>query len=252
MSDYNSSLPVRTETNGDVASKIVDATTPSQGLAVESNGNAQVKVHGVDPGSVDRVLKLSELGNVNSDGLYDATNNTIPSSSGLVAFTRAASPALSDQVKKLTAISNSTVHALDVSLHDEAGAAFSDTNPLPVKLSDTEGTIIQDYKDATAIVVNGSDNHDYTVSAGKTLILTKVMGTASGKAKMEVQVESAAGSNSFATKWVKFNSTAEPNMSESFVDALQVATGVRVRVIMTNKDNQDQDLYSTIVGHEIP
>lgn len=38
MSDYNSSLPVRTEANGDVVAKICDGTTNTQILAVDANG----------------------------------------------------------------------------------------------------------------------------------------------------------------------------------------------------------------------
>lgn len=251
MSDFNSSLPVRTEANGDVAAKIVDATTPSQGLAVESNGNAQVKVHGIDPASVDHPLKVSERGYANADGIYDVTNNTIPSKNGLVACTRTASPADTNQTNRITSITNSTVHALDVSLFDEAGAAFSDTNPLPVKISESEGTIIHDFKDAAAVAAGASDNHDYTVTALKTLILTQVVSSASGKAKMQVQIETGVATNVFGTFEVMFNSTASPNMVLSFVDAKQIAAGVRVRLVMTNKDNQADDLYSTIIGHEI-
>jgi hypothetical protein len=44
MSDVNSSLPVRTENAGDVAAKIVDATTPSQGLGVDAGGRITVKL----------------------------------------------------------------------------------------------------------------------------------------------------------------------------------------------------------------
>src|SRR5258708_31625149 len=38
MSDFNSSLPIRTETNGDAAVKIVDGTVVSQALAVDASG----------------------------------------------------------------------------------------------------------------------------------------------------------------------------------------------------------------------
>ena len=44
MSDYNSRLPVRTETDGDVVVKIADATTPSQQLAIDSAGRVVVKL----------------------------------------------------------------------------------------------------------------------------------------------------------------------------------------------------------------
>lgn len=44
MSDYHSSLPVRTETAGDVISKLCDGTTNTQQLAIDSNGRASVNV----------------------------------------------------------------------------------------------------------------------------------------------------------------------------------------------------------------
>jgi hypothetical protein len=44
MADQTSSLPVKTLNNGDVAAKIVDGTTPSQALAVDSTGRIIVKL----------------------------------------------------------------------------------------------------------------------------------------------------------------------------------------------------------------
>lgn len=52
MSDFNSSLPVRTINNGDVAVKVVDATTVSQGLAVDASGRVSTKL---DDGSGNAV-----------------------------------------------------------------------------------------------------------------------------------------------------------------------------------------------------
>ena len=45
MSDFNSSLPVRTENNGDVVVKVSDATTPSQQLAIDASGKVTVKLN---------------------------------------------------------------------------------------------------------------------------------------------------------------------------------------------------------------
>jgi len=42
--DFNSSQPVRTESNGDIAAKIVDGTVPSQALGVDSAGRVTVKL----------------------------------------------------------------------------------------------------------------------------------------------------------------------------------------------------------------
>lgn len=44
MADYDSSLPVRTENNGDVVAKIVDGTLTSQALAIDAAGKVGVKL----------------------------------------------------------------------------------------------------------------------------------------------------------------------------------------------------------------
>lgn len=44
MADFNSSLPIRTENNGDVAAKIVDGTVTSQAMSVDASGRIVVKL----------------------------------------------------------------------------------------------------------------------------------------------------------------------------------------------------------------
>lgn len=131
-----------------------------------------------------------------------------------------------------------------------AGAFVSSSNPLPVTLSDTVGTPINDYKDASAIGSGASDNHDYTVTAAKTLTLTSVSGSASGKAKMLISIETGVATGVFTTRFVHFNSTATPDMYQPLTAPIQVAAGVRVRVVMSNRDLLAEDLYSTISGSE--
>lgn len=249
MADYDSSLPVRTEADADdrLQSKLVDFTTPTQGMTVDAQGNAHVEVHGDNPSGGDEVLRLSELGSASVDGVYHATDNTDPSNVGMVAATRAASPADSDQVKRLTAITNSTVHALDISLHDEDGAAYSDANPLPVYMAPDPGAEVHDYDTQAALAANASDNHDYLVASGS-FELGQVFASASGKLKIEVQ--SSVDGVAFVTVAVGFNSTATPNIDLTFPipRILAGAAGARIRVIRTNRDNQAQDVYSTIVG----
>jgi hypothetical protein len=253
MADYNSSLPVRSEADVDerVQVKIVDTSTPSQQMTVDTDNNAHVEMHGNDPSGTDTVLKTSEDGSMDVDGLYSITLNTEPANIGLIAAQRAASPGDSDQIKRLTAITNSTVHALDISLHDEAGEAYSATNPLHVVMLESEGTEINDYQTSASLAAGASVDLDYTVTALKTLQLTQFHGSASGKAKFEVKTETGVGSGTFNTKFVFFNSTATPNVDISLKDHIQVAAGVKVRVTITNRDNQAQDVYSTISGHEV-
>ncbi len=44
MADFNSSLPVRTQNNGDVVIKVVDGTTNTQYLAIDSSGRTTIKL----------------------------------------------------------------------------------------------------------------------------------------------------------------------------------------------------------------
>lgn len=258
MSDYNSSLPIRSQSDGTdekVVVKIVDGTNGgSNQVSVDTDKNLHVEIHGNDPASVDRVVRTSELGAITPDGFYHATNNSKPGNTALIGHTRAASPADTDQIQRVTAITGSvatTVHALDVSLHDELGNNFSESNPLPVTMVDSEGTEVNDYNTAAAIAAAGTSNHDYTVTAGKTLKFSELWATASGKLKIEVQIETGVATGVFTSKFVGFNSTSDPNILLPINENIAVAAGVRVRVIRTNKDNQAQDVYSTICGHEI-
>lgn len=254
MSDYKSSLPVRTEADLDerLQVKIVDKTSPStQQMIVDSDFNAHVEIHGNDPAGTDRVIKTSEDGSVDVDGVYNASTNTEPANIGLVAHTRALSPSDAEQVKRLTAITSSSVHALDISLHDESGNPYSSSNPLQVVVIESEGDEINDYQTSAAVAAGSAVDLDYTVSALKTLQLTQFHGSASGRAKFELKTETGVGTNTFNTKFVFFNSTAAPNVDISLKDAISVSAGVRVRLTITNRDNQPQDVYSTVSGHEV-
>ena len=132
------------------------------------------------------------------------------------------------------------------------GADVTSLNPVPVVISATgSGTSVNDYKTASAVASNATDNHDYTVTAGKTLLLHQLEASGSGKIKMEAQIETGVATNVFNTKFVQFNSTATPNTSVLLQDPISVAAGVRVRIIMTNDDKGAQDLYSTISGQEV-
>lgn len=255
MSDYNSGLPVRSEADGVDEKVIVKITDGQMGgtnqMTVDSDQNAHVEIHGNDPAGVDRVVRTSELGALTPDGVYSASDNTKPGNSGLIASVRDAAPSDTTQTQRVTAVTNGTKRLLDVSIHDENGAPFSASNPLPVTSVDSEGTEVNNYDTSAAIAAGASDNHDYTVTAATTLKLYQIWASASGKMKIEVQVETGVATDVWTTRFVAFNSTANPNIEIVIRENITVAAGVRVRVIRTNKDNQAQDVYSTISGHEI-
>jgi hypothetical protein len=373
MADVSSSLPIRSQDDVDsrVLVKIQDFASPDGvGNQVAVSGtHLFTRLFGLDPAAAPVAYRLSELGNSNSDGFYSATDNTLPSSNGLIGHTRAATPGAADQVIRTTAASPTgdglvaaNIHALDVSsfmhgyngatwdrilstggalnvnaavdldgvydvgtnpnpdstgsifhsraaapditnqifratggaanadnvtpanvhgldvnsflmgydatganwdraqlfagklgmaLFDEDGAAFSSSNPLPVTWVDSEGTEINVLNTGTAIAGGATSNHDYTVTAATTLKLSRVYASASGKMKIEVSVETGVGTNTFTSRFVQFNSTANPNIDVEINENITVAAGVRVRVARTNLENQAQNLYSTISGHEI-
>jgi len=214
MADQNTALPVRTE--GDTTEKlqvrILDASTDANKLEVNAEGRASVR----------------------TDGDYDAGTNALPASSGMVAHDRNATPTAVHQNKRVTAVTNSTVHALDIALHDETGAAYSATNPLQVEVTPQAMLFVHDK--AVAIAKNATDVHTLT-AAGDTYIY-KIEISASGKLKAEIENNSVMVS-------VGFNSTANPNIVFEFNPPILLADTQDLEITRTNLDSA-QDLYSTV------
>lgn len=249
MSDIKSMLPIRSAQDADqrVQIKIVDSLVPAQQAQVDTDRNLHVKIHGTDAGGSDRIIKSSESGNIVNDGIYHASNNSNPSSQGLVASQRAASPALSDMLKRITAISNGTVHAMDISLHDENGAAYSYSNPLNVVVAESSGTELQDYfEDVSDVAVGGTHVHTYTVPSLKTLKLDQILSAGSGRAK--ILIETSQDGTTFTKLATRFNSTANPNCDTTLSRIVSIPAAGKVRVTMTNLDESAFTMYSTIIG----
>ena len=255
MADQDTSLPIRSEADGNderVQVKIVDATNPdTQQATVDTDDNLHVEIHGNDPAGTDVVARLSQEGAVNGDGEYDVTNNTKPSSQGLIAHDRGASIDETSQNQRPTAVSGDEDKiALDIALNTSDGNSVSEDNPVWVAFSENPGDEIVDYNTAASIAKGATSNHDYTVSASRTLLTSQIWASASGKMKIEVQLETAAASGVFNTIFVGFNSTANPNIEIPGLNIPKQVTGAILRIIRTNLDNQSQDLYSTITGIE--
>lgn len=258
MADYNSGLPIRSEADGldeRLHSKLVDFADPG---GVDKQVEVSEKLlhnrnFGQDPAGVKVQQRLSQLGETAVDGTYDGTNNTNPANIGLVTQERNAASSDVRQTMKPTSIRgtvDTTKVALDIALNDENGNAYTDKNPLPVTIEESEGVEICNYQTSSAVAKDASVNHDYTVTALKVLLLSNIWTSASGKMKIVVAVETGVGTGVFTPKKVGFNSTANPNVPMPFDKTLTVAAGVRVRVTLTNLDNQAQDLYSTVEGIE--
>lgn len=322
MSDFDSSLPVRTSQPGDVASKIVDALVPSQGMTVNPDGsiNTVVTATDLDIRDLSHLQDSIKVGDgtdflaINADGSMNVTDNggslTVDSvdldirdlvfatdkvdvSGSVVALdapTLAALESITVQngpgaaavniqdggnsitvdatdldVRDLSHLQDSVKvgdgtdflaieadGAIAVNIRDAAGVAFGAMNPLPVAITlDNTGDEINDFLENANVAAAATATHSYTVTAGKTLILTQVEASASGKMRMELQVETGAGTGIFNTKFVQFNSTAEPNTTLKLAAPIKVVAGAIVKVLVQNRDLLPQSIYSTLSGQEV-
>jgi hypothetical protein len=264
MSDKDTSLPIRSEDDADerVLTKIQDGDDPAGvGKTAEvSEKKLHTRVHGKDSDDADQEILLSQEGHVQSNGDYDAALNKRPSSQATILHDRkntAELPAEEDQNKRPTAVAydngvDETVVAADVAIRDHNGVPWTEENPLPTYQAEKPSDEVEDFHDSGDIDNVTPSTHEYIVSVGKTLKNLKVFGSASGKAKWELKVETAVGSATFVTVAIGFNSTAQPNLVVPLEYKKTIAAGVKVQVVKTNRDkNDDFSVYSQVTGDEI-
>lgn len=258
MSDIDSSLPVRSEADGAdarVQVKVVDYSSPgvSSNQMEVSENLAHIRNFGQDPADAKKQLRLSEKGETAIDGTYDGSDNTNPSNIGIVAQERDETSDDARQTMKPTAkrgtVASDTV-SLDVSLHDEDGEPYSSSNPMPVSIEESEGTEVQIPNTSGSVAAAASVNHDYTVTSLKTFVGDSIWASGSGKIKVELKVETGVSTGTFTTLKVGFNSTSNPNVEMPLRKIMKVAAGIKIRITITNRDLNAQDVYSTIEGVE--
>lgn len=359
MSDYQSSLPVRTQNAGDIVAKIVDGTITSQALAIDATGRIIVKlddaagngitsqVNGaqraldvgidvagvqIDPRQIRALTSADVVSAVQSTAaathaspwwvrLTDGTNDSsllatgelkvsvtqlltenhaygtvgastlrtaaqLGNATGAADFNygtvgvqslRVASQignatggadfnygAISAQsIRTAAQIGNSggaadfangatSAQTLRVAANLAVGGAnVSAVNPVPVTISSSSpGTAIQSAQTSSALAVAGSVSLTYTVTAAKTLSLSAIYASASSRMKIVTAIETGVATGVFTTKFVSFNSSAEPNVYIPFVSEPSVAAGVRVQATFTNLDVSADDVYCTFEGTE--
>lgn len=296
MSDFNSSLPVRTEQDGDVVVKVGDGTVPSQQLAVNPDGSVNVTDNGgsitvdgtvelgattlaalesitVQNGAGASAVNIQDGGNsitvdaTNLDvrDLAFATDKVDVSGSSVTAVVSATDLDIrdlafaTDKVDVSGSAVTAVVTATDLDIrnlsHSQDSVKVGDgTDFLAVNTDGSINVVIQEdvgvetvnYNTGAAVAAASTSNHDLVfASASK---LNQIIASASGKLKIEIQVETGSATGVFNTKAVGFNSTANPNINFVFEKYVAIPAGARVRVIRSNLDFQAQDLYSTIVG----
>lgn len=247
MADQNTALPIRSPQDADqrVQTKVVDFTTPAQGLTVDSSGAASTNETKI-AGTAVAVNNGSANAGTQRVTIADDSTGQVRLAAGAATIGSLAA----NQSVNVNQIAGTTtaVNTGNANAGTQRVVLASDQPTVSVSLGNPSGTLVEDFKNATAIAVSATDNHDYTVTALTTLTLKRIYASASGKAKMEVSIDFGAG---LVLQFVQFNSTANPNME---VDLLQlgvtVAAGLVVRVAMTNLDLAAQNLYSTINGTE--
>lgn len=133
------------------------------------------------------------------------------------------------------------------------GTDVSVVNPLPVSVLPPSGTTpIDDYKNAAAIVAGATDDHIYTALGATGLRLLQFTASASGRWKMDIAAETGVGTGTYAIFQTAFSSVATPSIVIPVVSGKIIATGVRVKVTMTNEEpTAAQNLYSTISGYSV-
>jgi hypothetical protein len=124
--------------------------------------------------------------------------------------------------------------------------AVNTDGSINVVMQEDSGTEIVNYNTVAAVAAGATSNHDWTSAAVSKLY--QVWASASGKLRIEVQIETGAATGVFNTIAVGFNSTANPNINLDLSKFAAVPNGARVRVIRRNNDNQSQDVYSTIIA----
>ncbi len=174
----------------------------------------------------------------------------IGNATGAADFGAGATDAQTLRVTANQGLPNTVANAWPISI-TSGGALNSPTNPVYVSVDTAAGTTIDDFLDSANVASNATSTHNYTAGGTTAFYFDEVIITSAGLAKAVVAVETGVGTGVFTTKFVQFNSTANPNIDVTLATAIVVPTGVRVQVVVTNLDKGATDLYSTICGYVI-
>lgn len=262
-------LASSTDTDGDYASLKVNA---AGALYVSVSGSVIVTATDLDIRNLShtqdsvRIGDGTDLANVTAAGELNVLATAQPGVDiGDVTINNAAGAAavnIQDGGNSITVDGAVTVSATDLDIRDLTLAqdavkvsanstANSETNPIFVKVATAvSGNEVHSYNTASAVAADTASNHDYTVT-GTTFLLKSVIVAFSGGGKVEIQTGPVA---SLVSKAVAFVPKEGGHIQLFFDPAIEVpvtSTGT-VRVIRTNRQGQAQDVYSTILGNDIP
>lgn len=291
MADFNSSLPIRTESAGDAIVKVADSAVPSQQLAVNADGSVNITDNSgsitVDAADLDiRDLSASQDNvaisdgtdslEINADGSLNITDNggslTVDATDLDIRDLSAAQDnvAISDGTDSLEINADGSLN-----ITDNGGSLTVDATDLDIRdLSASQDNVaISDGTDTLAINSDGSINVVMSSDLQGTEVLdyqttSSLAGTATTNHDYTVTASTrfigeelwVSGSDRIrvsvlvdgSTVFTAFNSEANPNIRIPLDRILQAAAGEVIRISITNRVNQARDVYSTLAGVEIP
>lgn len=256
MADINSSLPVRTESAGDLEVKIVDGTLTTQVLTVNPDGSVNVTDNGgsltVDATDLDIRSLTSATDSVEVlQASHDNLNANANIQVGDVDVSDMNPVPVSDAGGSLTVdATDLDIRALTdaedkVAIGDGSNTlAINSDGSINVVPQEAPGDEITNFDVASNIAGGAVSEHTHTVQDDAKLF--QILASASGKMKIEVQIETGAGTGVFDTIAVAFNSTANPNIDLAFKNHIFVENGAIIKIVRTNKEVTAQDMFSTI------
>jgi len=260
MADYDASLPVRTETDGDIGARIVDSTFANI-WDIDSNGVGQVNLN---DGTNALVIGASgELTVTQASGseiqITDGTDTMLVNTDGSILIGDGTELLLINTDGSVSSQITDGTETMLVNTDGSITSQISDgTDTLAVN---TDGSINVNIVDAVA----GAEVHqygtqvaavkdttydivDYIVTAGKTLQIKAVQVASAGKFKARLLTGTDGGET---VKAVFFGSTAYGAVEITFPQPIEVIAADSVLLEVTNLDNQATDVYGFVNGNEI-
>ena len=181
MSDYNSSLPVRTENNGDVVVRVGDGATPSQYLGVDASGRIVTKIN---DGSGNSLTSQANGGQqaldvgINVAGVQiDPRSIRALTSADVVSVVQSTSPWITKDVAD-----GSVTGGTAGTFSQLAGGIY---NATPPTLTDGQQAALQFDSSGKLLVtanLTSTDDHNYGTVGANTLRTAAQIGNATGAA----------------------------------------------------------------------
>jgi hypothetical protein len=274
MADYDSSLPIRTETAGDAVVKVVD-TGGTNEWSIDANNIGQVNLNDgtnslviggsgeltvdlasgatVDlaTGAAVQVTDGTDTLAVNTDGsilIGDGTETLAINTDGsvLAQITDGTNALVITASGELTVV-QATGNEIGITDGTDSLAVNADGS-INVVTDATPGTDLHVYGTTAAGVPGVGNSVIDRVQSGAILYIKSFQAACSGKFKVELQTGTDGAET---TKATAFGSTSSGFVEITFPTPIAVADGDSTLVVVTNNDKANADVYAYINGYEV-